>query len=163
MNSEITIRYSDKLIRSAARQFLIRYVRRDFVLATVAAFFSIGLWLLFEVDWKMPFGLLLLALALILIVFTSGFRYTQLSLTKFRSLKDPTSLWRFTPEYISAKTELGSSEFRWEVVTEIWRYPEFWLLHFGHAGYSVLPVAALSEELQSFIVAELRRHGGKIS
>jgi hypothetical protein len=160
---EVTTHYSEAMIRSAARRFLLRYARRDVTIATVAILMALGLWLILDFDWRMPTGLLAISLALLLTVLVTEFRYTQQSLAKFKAMNDTTASWRFTQEFIAAKTELGSSEFRWQVVSQIWRYSDMWLLLYGRAGYSVLPVASLDENARAFIIAQVQAQGGTVS
>ena len=158
----VTAQYTDELIRLAARRFLVRYALRDAVVVVLIALFTVAGWLAFDLDWKMPVGVLLFALVLLLIVLFTAMRYIQQSVARFRALKDTTGSWQFSDDFISTKNELGSSEYRWSLVTEVWRFPEVWLFLYGTAGYSLLPAAGMSEEAQAFVLERVKAHGGKV-
>ena len=159
---EIQVVYTEDMVRLAGRRYLVRFARRDTLIALIVVLFAVSLWLTFELDWKQPVGLCALALCLFALVFFVGRRYVRLSLAKFRALKDPTVVWWFSEETIAAQSEIGKMEVRWDVITHIWRFPEAWLLFAGNSGYSTLPTSVLTPELQDFIVSRVKAHGGKI-
>ena len=163
MQYEVTICYSDPIIRAAARRFFLRYARNDAITGMVLILMAVAAWLAFDLDWRLPISLLLLALVVLTLVIATARRYTRRSIANFRLMKDPTATWRFSPEFIGTKSELGSSEFRWNLVKGIWRYPDMWILLFGPSGYSVLPTANLDEEVKAFIAAHVQTHGGKVN
>jgi hypothetical protein len=159
---EITVEYSEPILRLAARRFFWRFIRRDLVFGFSLLLIDIAVWLTLE-DWKQPLGLLLLALVVIFLPVFMARRYIRSAMARARMLKNPVGIWRFSAETFAARSDSGSGEMRWEHINQIWQYPEVWLLFFGDYQYSVLPVANFPPELQEFIVERVRARGGKIS
>jgi hypothetical protein len=160
---EVTILYSEDAMRVAARRFFLRFILRDLVIAAVIILFGLALTIGWGVKWHYAAGFCLVAFALVALVSLAGWRYIRNSLARFRSLTNPTIGWHFSNEVIGAKSEQTSNEFKWNMVSKVWRFPEVWLLFFGGAGYSVSPVSGLTSEIKEFIVAQVQATGGNVA
>jgi hypothetical protein len=160
---EVAIAYSEDIMRVAARRFFLKFILLDYLIAAGIAAFGMALLFGLDLDWRYGAGLCALALFLVVLVTLAGWRYVHASIAKFRSLKSPTVVWRFSNEKIGAKSDASSHEFQWSIVSKVWRFPEVWLLFFGGAGYSVLPVAGLSPQIQEFIVSKVQASGGTVA
>ncbi len=165
MTHEVAVQYSEEVVRKAARCFLARFIRRDALIGGAAILLALGAWLGFGLDWPYPAALAGLGCVLVALVLLVGLAYVRSAVGKFRALREPTVLWRFGEESLATSSDLGSVEIKWAVVSEVWRFPGVWLLFFGSRGwgYSTLPTASVSAELQEFILSRVRTHGGSIA
>src|SRR5271165_1834830 len=154
MTHQVKVYYTEEEVRSAAKQFYKRYRRRDRIIAGVLILLAVSVQLFFGMTWQQPVALLAILAASLLIVYFEGYRYVHNSFHGFRSMKEPTCLWQFSEENLAASSELGSMEVPWKVLAEIWCFPDVWLLYFGRRGtdYCILPISALSAEVQSLII-----------
>lgn len=162
---EVRIEYDEATVRLAAWRFLARFARsRDFLIGLGLLAVALGAWLGLRLDFGSVAILLGLAVILIAFAMASGLLYVRAALAKFRALKDPTVVWRFSDEVISTRSDLGQAEIPWRLVTRVLRFPEVWLLFFGPGGYgySTLPTAGLNAELRDYVVARVRANGGKV-
>lgn len=48
-------------------------------------------------------------------------------------------------------------------ITEIWQFPDYWLLFFSRAQFITLPLADLDPEAQELILDRAKSHGAKVS
>jgi hypothetical protein len=160
---EVPISYSEEIMRVAARRFFFKFVLLDILIAAGIAACGMALMFGLNLVWRYGAGVCALALFLVVLVTLAGWRYVHASIAKFRSLKSHTILWRFSNETIGAKSDVSSHEFQWSMVSKVWRFREVWLLFFGGAGYSVLPVAGLSPEIREFIVSRVQAAGGTVA
>jgi hypothetical protein len=162
MSQETTLTYSEQLIRQAVFQFWRRTVGTGFfvafaLLATAFAFFL----------WQGDRSWLVGALGSVLL-FGAGvagciyFLHFRLALAKFRAMSSATATLCVEEGTLAMSSELGSSAVRWSAITEIWRFPSFWLLLFSKSQFVTLPLESLSPEVQAFIVAHVREAGGKV-
>ena len=165
MTYEIRVCYTEAVVRRAAQRFLARFTRRDVAIGLGAALAGAGAWLGLGLDWPYAAALVGVGLALVALVVLVGLAYVRAAIGKFRAMADSTVLWRFGDDSLATASDLGSVEIRWQAVSEVWRFPEVWLLFFGARGwgYSTLPTDALETEVQDFILARIRANGGKVS
>ncbi|HYT94329.1 MAG TPA: YcxB family protein [Gemmataceae bacterium] len=164
MTHEVAVHYSEGIVRQAARCFLARFIRRDAIIGGGAALLALGAWLGFGFDWPYAAALAGSGFVLVAVVVFVGLAYVRAAVGKFRAMRDPTVLWRFGDESLGTTSELGTVELKWEVVSEVWRFPDVWLLFFGSSGwgYSTLPTTSVSPELQEYILSRVTTHGGRI-
>ena len=165
MTYEVTTLYTEATVRRAAKHFLVRFTRRDAIIGIGAALAGFGSSLWFGLHWPFAVALGGLGVALVALVFAVGLLYVRSAIGKFRAMENPTVLWRFNDESIATTSELGSAEIKWRTVSEVWRFPEVWLVFFGASGwgYSTIPTSSLSGEVQEYILGRIKAHGGKIT
>jgi len=163
MSFEITVRYTEAILRRAARRFLWRFMGREALLPPAGFLLALLLWFVLAVrEWYVVVlgGGCLMLTAMVLL---AGVLYTNRAVKRFRLMKDPAVVWRFSEEGLSSASELGTIEAKWEAVSGLWRFPDVWLLFFGSTGYSTLPADSLALELRTFLESKVRQAGGKIT
>jgi hypothetical protein len=158
---EVTVEYGEPIMRLAGRYFFWRFIRRDWFLPFFLISVAVIMWRIFK-EWHY-LAVVLLALAYVLFVVIMARRTVRQSLARAGLLKNPVAAWRCSEESFAFRTENSSGEMRWEVISEVWRYPEVWLLFFGDYRYSVLPVTNFPPELLEFIAERVRAKGGRIA
>ena len=159
--NQTTIRYSEPLLRAAVRAFCVRALGRAlglrFLLALGMVVASVtALLVQRERSWVIPFLLsaLLFVAAFIVSIYVAHMRNT---LGTYRGMRHPEATLSFDEEHFTLASELGSSTLPWSAVTEVWRYPRFWLLLFSPNQFATLPVECLDPRAQEFIT---RKTGG---
>jgi hypothetical protein len=165
MTYEVQVHYTEMLVRKAAHRFLARFARRDVAIGLGGVLAGIGAWLALGLHWPYAVALVGAGLVLIALAVFMSLAYVRSALGKFRALADPVVLWRFGEDSLATTSNLGSAEIRWQVVSEVWRFPEVWLLFFGSKGwgYSTLPTDALKPDVQEYILARIQANGGKVA
>jgi len=162
MAFQIKVRYTEAILRRAARHVLWRFMGREALLPPGGVLLALILWFVFDVhEWYVIVvgGGCLLLTAMVLLASTL---YTARVVKRFRTMKKPDVVWTFSEEGLTSESELGRTEGKWQAVSALWRFPEVWLLFFGAPSYSTLPAESLSPELRSFLESKVREFGGKI-
>src|SRR5436305_7677016 len=131
MSFEGTVRYSEAVLRRAARRFLWRFMGREALLPPAGLALALLLWLGFGVRQWYVVALAGGCLALGGLVLLAAALATGRALRRFRTMRDPTVVWRFSDEGLANESELGRSQAPWRAVRRLWRFPEAWLLLFG--------------------------------
>src|SRR6266542_1508692 len=163
MSFEITVRYTEAILRRAARRFLWRFMGREALLPPALFLLALLLWFVFDVrEWYVVVlgGGCLMLTAMVLL---AGALYTNRAVKRFRLMIDPIVVWVVSEENLSSVSELGTIEVKWKAVSGLWRFPEVWLLFFGSTGYSTLPADSLDPELRTFLESKVRQAGGKVA
>jgi hypothetical protein len=159
---EVAVPHSEAVARQAARRYFGRLFRRDGLAAVGGLVLALVAWRALGLDWL---ALILGAISALLLglLVAVWFAHTRAALAKVRAMRNPTVVWRFTDDRLSADSELGAVSMPWRSVARIWRFPEVWLLSFrGGFGYSTLPTEPLTAEIREFIEARVRENGGRI-
>jgi hypothetical protein len=164
MMYEIQVDYTETVVRRAAMHFLTRFVRRDAVIGLAMVCFAFGAWLGLGVDWRFAAVFACVGLALVSIVSFVGLAYVRSAIGRFRAMRVQQVLWRFDNDCLATKSDLGSVEIKWQMVSAVWRFPEVWLLFFGRygSGYSTLPTNALMPEVKEYVLGRIQANGGKV-
>lgn len=66
--------------------------------------------------------------------------------------------YQLTTESLTARSNLGSSELRWNAFRELIEYPDYLLLGFGRTAHFTLPRAGVPEEALEFIRERFASH-----
>jgi hypothetical protein len=163
MSFEITVRYTEAILRRAARRFLWRFMGREALLPPAGFLLALLLWFVLDVrEWYVVVlggGCLMLS-ALVLL---AGALSLNRAVKRFRTMKGTAVVWRFDEDGLTSESELGRSEGKWQAASALWRFPEVWLLFFGSASYSTLPADSLAPELRAFLETKVRQAGGKVA
>ena len=107
-------------------------------------------------------GILLAVVVLAVGILVSAYIHCRsYRLSQFRKTGNLVS-YEFTEKYFKAKSEIGSSELKWEFFTGIWIFPKIWLLLIDKAGYVTLPVDQISDEIKDFLKHKIVSVGGVI-
>jgi hypothetical protein len=163
MRYEVTAEYSDALVRTASRRFLVKFFGWQFLgiwffmLACLVLLLALG-----EHGWLAGVLGAPLILAPIAVASVSIGCYRR-ALTALRKLGTPRVQWVFDDTGISVQSDLSTGSIKWPMVERLWCFPEVWLLFVAKGVYSMLPVSCLSEDLQSFILQKAQEAGIRIS
>lgn len=98
---------------------------------------------------------MLMPMALYLVHYRKSFR-------KFRAMREPRALMRAEDSSLTVSSDAGSSTIPWSRVSEVWRFPGFWLLLFSKAEFMTVPTVGVSAEMQTFILQKVQASGGKL-
>ncbi len=71
----------------------------------------------------------------------------------------PEATFSYSEEQFTFTSEHGSATFPWSSITEVWRYPRFWLILFSRSQFSTLPLDCLDAETQAFIMRKTGADG----
>lgn len=73
----------------------------------------------------------------------------------FAKTNNPTVNFIFSDISVTAQSDLGCSEIKWEAFDEILKFKYFWLLIYARSGYLTLPISALSQECKELIESKI--------
>ena len=160
---EVTLHYSEALLRRAVKAFWWRTTGWLYVIAILLLLFAFGaaLWRGDRSWWVGALGTVLgIGIAFAVSIYWVHLRG---SLTRFRRMRSPESTFGLGEEGFRVTSDLGTSELAWSTVTEIWRYDDFWLLFFSRAQFITLPAADLDAEAREFILGKAQECGIKVT
>ena len=159
--NETKLRYSEPLLREAVRSFYFRAVIRGFgpFFFVMCALLAVCLaYLLWSGDRGWAVGAFAAALLFIgiffLVLFLAHHRNT---IGRFRQMRSPEATLSYDDERFTLTSELGSATMPWSSITEVWRFPRFWLLLFSRSQFVTLPLDALDESTQDFITHKTQK------
>ena len=161
MAHQATLEYTEPLLRSAAFAFWRRTVGTRFLvaLALLACFLAFLLWR-GDRSWFVGAyaAFLFLGLTFVLLVYVVHMRN---ALSKLRRMGAPVAQLSLEEASFTISSGLGSTTLPWSAVSEVWRYPSFWLLLFSKAQFVTIPLASVPEEAQAFLLGRVSAAGGK--
>jgi hypothetical protein len=157
------LHYSETLIRRAVWSFWRRVVDWRFYLAMALVSLSFVSSLVSgDRTWRVGVSgaVLLLGILFAAAIYIVHFRR---GIARFRSMKLPEASLEIGDERFRVTSDLGSSELPWSAITEVWQFPDFWLLFLSRAQFITLPLADLDAEARAFLLDRTKAHGAKIS
>ena len=162
MPHQSTLAYTESIVREAVLAFWRRTVG-------VGLFVALGLLLcsLSFFVWRGDRSWVVGALGAFL-VFGLGFAllvyfvHLRNALAKFRGMGTPTAMLSLDDASFTMSSGLGSTCLQWSAVTEVWRFPSFWLVLFSKAQFVTLPLASVTAEAQAFLLSRVSAAGGKV-
>ena len=77
-------------------------------------------------------------------------------------MQDPVATLQLDDDALTVTSELGSTSLRWSAVSEVWRFPAFWLVLVSKSQFMTLPIASVSPETRTFLVARVEAAGGRV-
>ena len=114
-----------------------------------------------QTDWL--FGSLLVVLMMGAGLFASAyFMRLNHAVGLLKKMGTPVVSYELTVERVKASSNLGTTEVKWEMFSELWIFPRVWLLLFDKANYLTLPSNQLSEEVKDFLKMRITAVGGRI-
>jgi hypothetical protein len=162
MPYNITLEYTEALLRQAVFAFWRRTVGTGFFVATalLVCLLAFDVWH-GDRSWMVGAlgGFLVFGLGFVLLIYIVHLRNT---LARFRRMGAPSASLTLQEASFTMSSGLGSSSLQWASVTEIWRYPSFWLVLFSKAQFVTLPLACVPADAQAFILARVSAAGGKV-
>jgi len=84
------------------------------------------------------------------------------SLDRLRRMHSPEAIFEPSDQSFRVTSDLGATDVGWNAITEIWRFPDFWLLFLSRAQFITLPLADLDSEDREHILSCLKSHGSKV-
>jgi YcxB-like protein len=158
----IKLHYTEPLIRRAVKAFWLRDTGWH---GFAALILGLALLIYFVAAGDRSWSVGVLGSVLAMAVIFSALRYLgqyRASVGRFRSMHTPEATLEVGDEKFRMTSDVGSSEMRWDTVTEIWRFPEFWLMFFSRAQFVTLPLTDLDNEARELILDRVKSHGGKV-
>jgi YcxB-like protein len=159
--NEIKLRYSEPLLREAVRAFVFRTIIRGFGLRFFVACAMVGCciaYLLAHGDRSWVVGALASTLLFVGVFFLIIYRAHYCNTVgRYRQMRVPEASLAYTEEQFTLTSEMGSATLPWSAITEVWRYPRFWLILFSRSQFSTLPIDCLDAETRAFITRKTQR------
>jgi YcxB-like protein len=157
------LHYSEPLIRSAVWAFWRRvtgwryFVAIALVLGSFIYSVSSG-----DRSWWVGVSASILCLAVIFAVALYVIHYRG-AIIRFRRMQSPEATFEAGDDRFRVTSDVGSSELSWSTITEVWQFPEFWLLFLSRAQFITLPLADLDSEARKLILSRAKLHGAKVA
>jgi hypothetical protein len=162
MHHIATLEYSEALVREAVFAFWRRTVGIGFFVALALLACSLA-FLLWQGDRSWLVGamgaFLFFGLGFALLLYVVHLRN---ALARFRGMGSPVATLELAEASFSLSSGLGSTSLQWSAVSEVWRFPTFWLLLFSKAQFVTLPLATVPVEARDFIIGRVSAAGGKV-
>jgi hypothetical protein len=114
-----------------------------------------------ERSWWVGASGTVLVLAVILSA-TVYVTHLRRSLGVLRKMQSPEATFEFDEDRFRVSSDLGTSELKWGMITEVWCLPDFWLLFVSQGQFITLPLADLDADARAFILAKVKSSGAKI-
>jgi hypothetical protein len=157
------LHFSEALVRSAVWAFWRRVTGWKYwlAIALLLGSFIYGLWS-GDRSWFVGASgtILALGIAFAIAIYAIHFRG---SIARLRRMKSPEATFEVGEDRFRITSDVGSSELSWKTVTEVWQFPEFWLLFFSPAHFITLPLADLDNDARELILSRAKSHGAKIA
>lgn len=102
-----------------------------------------------------------LALGIIFMVALYLIHYRN-ALHKLEAMGRPQATLDVTETSLSLSSGAGTATLPWSAVTELWQFKSCWLLLFSKSQFVTLPLADMTPEAKTFILARIRASGGKV-
>lgn len=158
----VKLHYTESLIRRAVKAFWWCATGPLYVLAVLLILVSFCFALArrsFVVGWGVRNGSRV-AILLAVTVYVVHFRG---SLARFRRMRTPEATIELGEERFRLSSDVGASEMPWSTITEIWRYPDYWLVFFSRAQFITLPAADLTADVREFILVKAKSGGATVT
>jgi len=162
MIGPMTLQYDERLVRSVVLSYWWRLIGPGYV---VMLLFLIGIFLALvsQGSRSWPMGLLAGFLIFAIIIPIAGlFSQYRRSVSRLRNMKSPQANLTLSDERFSLESSTSSSSVLWSAITEIQRYPRFWLLFVSKGQFVTIPLACVPEAEQAFLLEHVRAAGGKV-
>ncbi len=95
-------------------------------------------------------------------IFAAALYVVQLrgTLARFRAMGAPVATLALGDASFTVASGAGSATLQWSTVTEVWRFPGFWLLVFTRSQFVTLPLAGIPPDAQAFILGRVAAAAG---
>ena len=158
----MTLCYDKHLLQRAVFRFWWRVVGIRLVIALVVT--AAGLVVLVadgNTSWFVGVLATVLAFGIAIMVALYITHYHN-ALQVLRKMGAPEATFTASESSLSLSSGAGSSTFPWSAVTEVWQFPDVWLMFFSKSQFVTLPLADFSPEAKAFVLERVRASGGKI-
>ena len=163
MSSEFTVHYTEPLVRAAVGRFWRRALGWKFVLAVLAIVVIVG-YQVSRGDRSWYVGMLGTVAALGVLLTVVGYiaQYRR-AMGSFRRLSGGTATFTVSDGALRMSSAIGSTEFSWNAIQEVWRYPDLWLLVFSRNMFATMPLAGVSGPTLELIEKSVSAAGGRVA
>ena len=162
MRFQTTLNYSAPVLKHAVFTYWRRLLGIGYfisILTLVAAFVV----LLVKGDHSYLLAALAIVLLLGIVMPCALYRYQyKTTMNAFRAMDEPSATFIVEDETFTTISGVNTSTLQWSYVRELWLLPDAWLMFYSKAQFSTLPIKDIPEEMQSFIVQQIKSAGGKI-
>ena len=163
MTYEITVTYTESLVRTATRRFLMKLLGWDYLAVCLLMLAGLGVLVaLGQRGWFVGAVGAVLALA-VLVAASTTIAYHRRATSALRKMKTPQAKWVFDDEGIAVESDVSAGRVKWRAIEKLWCFPDVWLLFVAKGVYSTLPANDLPDETKAFILNKLQEAGAKIS
>ncbi len=162
MRFQTTLNYSAPFLKQAVRAYWRRFLGLGYFISILA------LAVIFVVLWvKGDHSYLLAALAIVLLLGIvmpcALYRYQYKTIMNvFHAMDKPNATFIVEDDTFTTISGVNTSTLQWSYVRELWLLPDAWLMFYSKVQFSTLPIKDIPEEMQSFIVQQIKSAGGKI-
>jgi YcxB-like protein len=162
MNYQFTIQFTEEHIKYACRKFFARYVGIGLPIVGVLMLAAL-LQRMHSGQMDLLSGFLLAVVVMGVGIFASAyFQRRNYAVSQLKKMGNGLVSYELSDEFFKAKSNLGSTELKWEAFKAVWVFPTVWLLMFDKAGYLTLPVEQIGSEVKEFLKQKIVSVGGKI-
>ncbi len=149
------LRYSEPLLREAVRAYYFRAVVRRLGIpffVVLAILIAVTVPRIARGDEEWTVGLFIATVifvgAFLATIYVAHFRNT---IGRFRRMRSPEATFGYDEHQFMVSSELGTATMPWSAISEVWRFPRFWLLLFSGSQFATLPHECLDEPARVFI------------
>ncbi len=159
----IRLQYSEDLIRRAVWAFWWRSTGYTFfgamfiVFAGFVDFLALG-----ERSWWLG-AMGSFIVGVVLIATLLYFVHFRGSIARFLRMRSKEATLEISDDKLRMSSDIGSFELSWSSVIKVWRFPEFWLLFYSAAQFSILPLNDLDMAAKTIILERAKAHGAVIA
>jgi len=152
---EVEVVYSEALVQDAVRCFYRRRIRElfdfKFVVAGILTVTGMG-WLAWhdEYSWLLAFCVGALGVCALFLVWAYLAQYRG-SIGRLRQMKEPKARFIFGDSDLTVSSDLGSSTVYWSAITDLWQFPDFWLLLTSRASFLTFPTQGVSQPVLAYV------------
>ena len=163
MTFEVTLTYSEPLIRQATFAFWWRSVR-GWIASLLVAAVSLLVILLKQGDtsWQSGVSGTVIAFGFAFVVAVYVVHYRN-SIGKLREMTNSKATFSASEFSFTIVSEIGATTMPWSAIKEIWQFQSVWLLIFSKAQFSTVPLKDLSPDFRAYLVDRVRHSGGSVS
>ena len=161
MNYHFTIQFSEEHIKYACGKYFVRFAG---IVFPVICLLVAGLAVLRMISGKTDLiaGIFLAVSVIGLGIIAAAYLQSRnYRLSQFRKTGKSVS-YELSDDFFKAKSEMGSTELKWNSFKALWIFQKVWLLVFDKSGYLTLPVDQSSDEVKEFLKRKIVSVGGKI-
>jgi len=159
----VTLRYTKALVIAAVNRFWLRTVGVHFVIAygLMVLFFGYLIatgnrsWLTGAIG-----TILVVAFAFLAALYIRHYRD---SIQLLQNLNSQEAFLEFDDTVFRLSSEVGKNEMKWKLVSEVWMFPDFWLVFVTRAQFFTLPTADLDENVQGLLRSRFEAVGAKVA
>ena len=162
MPHQATLKYNEPILRRAVFVFWRRIVGIGIPVTLVVCLCGLAVLLLQdETSWIV--GALATFFAMVVAFIVAIYvAHLRIAMRKLHNMEASQLVFAAEESSFTIVSKIASSTLAWSVVTEVWRFPTFWVLLFSKAHFFTFPLAGVSQEMQTFVIEKIRSAGGKV-